>query len=444
MDVGTRRTVRDLRRGEDSDVVAALIRTAFIIAFIASRSLAGVSPDVPPAMDGLIVVAAVYNVILLWCYLRSYALPGQRVIALSFDLLLVTGAIATFTNSAQFAEAGRDLFGLYYLVVITAAIWFKRAGALISALLAIALASLVPWLLTGYVEPQSLMLSGAKAPLLLLVAMVAGYLVRARDAEHQVAVELGQEMRLARTLQRAMLPTEIPRVEGFGVGLNFQPARLVGGDFYGLRLLDDDRLLIVLADMAGKSIYGLVHLSLVHSHLQAAADSGSSPGEIATETNRHTFAALQPESYAAVFLGILELSTGILTFVNCGHVPPLHVAADATRPPRELSTDGIVIGATENPKYQEGSVTLEPGDLVVCYSDGLSEARNSKREEFGVRRILQVVGAHASESAQAVADEVVEAARDFAAVGQDDATVLVVKRLAEERRPSETSAEPAG
>lgn len=415
-------------------MVAALIRTAFIIAFIASRSMAGVSPDVPPAMDGLIVIAAVYNVILLWCYLRSYALPGQRVIALVFDLLLVTGAITTFSSSTRFADAGRDLFGLYYLVVITAAIWFRRAGAVITALLAIVLASLAPWLLHGYVEPRALMLSGAKAPLLLLVAVVAGYLVRARDAEHRVAVELGQELRLARSLQRAMLPRDIPQVDGYDIGLTFQPARLVGGDFYGLRLLDDGRLLIVLADMAGKSVYGLVHLSLVHSHLQAAADAGLSPAEVAAEVNRNTFAALQPESYAAMFVATLDLDSGTLRFANCGHVPPWYVPAKAAETPRKLATGGIVVGAVKDPHYSDGSVVLEPGDLLVCYSDGLSEVRNRRREEFGEERILQVVTSHAAESAQAVVDRIMEAALGFAPVGQDDVTVLVVKRTANDDR----------
>lgn len=386
-------------------------------------------------MDGLIVIAAVYNVILLWCYLRSYALPGQRVTALAFDLLLVTGAIATFSNSARYAEAGRDLFGLYYLVVITAAIWFRRSGAIVTAIVAILLAALVPGLLQGYVEPRALVLSGAKAPLLLLVAIVAGYLVRARDAEHRVAVELGQELRLARSLQRAMLPQDLPQLSGYDIGLSFRPARLVGGDFYGLRLLDDGRLLIVLADMAGKSVYGLVHLSLVHSHLQAAAAEGLSPAEVAAEVNRNTFAALQPESYAAMFVATLDPDSGTLNFANCGHVPPWHVPAEPDRPPRTLATGGIVIGAVKDPHYSNRSVVLEPGDLLVCYSDGLSELRNRRREEFGENRVLQVATSHAGESAQAIVDHIMAAALSFAAMGQDDVTVLVLKRAGNESGP---------
>jgi serine phosphatase RsbU (regulator of sigma subunit) len=416
-------------RGEDSDVTAALIRTAFIIAFIATRYMTGMSQYVPRAMDFLLVIAAIYNVLLLWSYLRRRSLPGQRLIALMFDLLLVTGAIATFGGSGRFAETSRDLFGLYYLVVITAAIWFKRSGAIISATVAIILAALIPWLNTGALDLQALVMSGAKAPLLLLVAVVAGYLVRARDAEHQAAVELRQEMRLARALQRAMLPAELPAVPGYDIGLTFQPARLVGGDFYGVRLLDEDRLLVVLADMAGKSVYGLVHLSLVHSHLQAAADSGASPAQIAAEVNRHTYAALQPESYAAVFVGILRLSDGLLTFANCGHVPPLRIPVGAGEGMEELATQGIVIGAMRDPEYAEKSVQLRPGDLVICYSDGLSEARNRKREEFGEARVGRVAADHVTASAQEVVDRVLAEARGFAPVGQDDATVLVVRRV---------------
>jgi len=427
------------RQGEDSDVIVALIRTAFIIAFLCTRRLSGVSQQPPPAMDALLLAAALFNLALLWCYLRDYRLPRYRLPALGFDLLLVTGAIATFARSEQFGQTSRDLFGLYYLVVITAAIWYKRAGAVVSALVAITLAATVPALLTGPLAPQDLLVGSAKAPLLLLVAIVAGYLVRARDAEHQVAVELQQEMRLARALQSAMLPARLPEVAGYDLGLAFQPARLVGGDFYDVRLLDPDRMLIVLADMAGKSVYGLVHLSLVHSHLQAAAEVRLSAAEMAEDVNRHTYAALQPESYAALFIGILRLSDGRLSFVNCGHVPPLIVRADESSGREELTTRGIVVGAMREPRYAEGTVQLEPGDLLLGYSDGLSEARNRRREQFGEARVGDIGALNKDRSAQEVADRIAAAAQAFAAVGQDDATVLAIIR----DRPTDAEATPA-
>jgi serine phosphatase RsbU (regulator of sigma subunit) len=415
-------------QGEDSDVIVALIRTAFIIAFFCTRYLTGAAQRMPGTMDALLLAAALFNLMLFWSFFRGYQLSRHRFVALVFDLLLVTGAIATLNRSPQLAQTSQDLFGLYYLVVITAAIWFKRAGAVLSAVVAIALVSAVPWFATGQYLTRDLLLGTAKAPLLLLVAIVAGYLVRARDAEHRVTVELQQELRLARALQSAMLPAKLPEVPGYDIGLTFQPARLVGGDFYGVRLLDDDRLLIVLADMAGKSVYGLVHLSLVHSHLQAAADAGLSASGIAEEVNRHTYAALQPESYAAVFIAILRLSDGLLSFANCGHVPPLHVVAGDDCSADPLASGGIVIGAVSQPGYAECSVQLREGDMVVCYSDGVTEARNRRREQFGEERVAEVAMKAAKQPAQAVGDDILAQAQAFAAVGQDDATLLVIKR----------------
>lgn len=422
--------------GEESDVVVALIRTAFIIAFIFTRGLWGSSVPMPHYMDVVLGAAAGFNLGLFQAHLRGRHFHALRPVALLLDLLLVTAAIAGFGRSGEFLQTSRDLFGLYYLVVITAAIWFKRSGALISALVAIGLAAVTPWLVSGEPPGRDLLVGSAKAPLLLLVAFVAGYLVRARDAEHQAAVELGQEMRLARALQSRMLPATIPEVPGYELGLRFEPARLVGGDFYGLQWLDQDRLLIVLADMAGKSVYGLVHLSLVHSHLQAAAGSGLGPAAIAEATNHGAYAALQPESYAALFVGVLRPREHTLTFVNCGHVPPWRLAGDAPRPPEQLQTGGIVMGAVPEPRYVERTIKLQPGEMVVGYSDGVSEARDGRREEFGEERVAGVAGGHAADSAQQVADAVVEAAHAFAHEGGgDDVTVLVLKRTAD--RPAE-------
>jgi serine phosphatase RsbU (regulator of sigma subunit) len=413
---------------EESDVIVALIRTAFIIAFFCTRYLAGVADHMPRFMDGVLLLAAVFNLQVFQSHLRGRATHRQRPVALALDLVLITAAVATFSRTERFVETSRDLSGLYYLVVITAAIWFKRSGAIISALVAIALASVTPWVFGGEPLSRGIMLGTARAPLLLLVALVAGYLVRARDAEREAAVELQQEMRLARVLQSRMLPQRLPHPPGYDVGIIFQSARLVGGDFYDARLLDERRMLIVLADMAGKSVYGLVHLSLVHSHLQAAADAGLAPAAIAADVNRDTFAALQPESYAAMFVGVLDLQEHTLRFVNCGHVPPLLVPAAPGRPAEALSSGGMVIGAARQPHYAEREVQLRPGDALVCYSDGISEARNHAREEFGDERVAEAARSVLDGSAQDIADGVLAQAREFAPVERDDVTVLVVKR----------------
>lgn len=408
--------------GEDSDVIAALIRTAFIIAFYMMRY---VSQDykVPLHMSAILLTASLFTLYCLSVYLRGRPLQRLRPAALLLDLLLVSAAISTFRR------VGQDLFDLYYLVVIAAAVWYRLYGAVSVAVLSIALSvmSLSYFPIDGY--STQLLLISANPPLLLLIAVIAGYFMRARDSEHLAIVELRQEMRLARALQSQMLPEKLPDVQNYDLGLVFKPARQVGGDFYDVRLLDDDHLLIVLADMSGKSVYGLVHLSLVYSHLQAAANKGYSPARIAAQVNEGTYAALQPESYAAIFVGILRLSDGLLNFVNCGHVPPVRVRRWGKAQPDRLMTGGTVIGAIADLCYEERAVTLAPGDALICFSDGLSDVRDRAGETFGEERVLELAKGITDLPAQEYAERLEGAAEKHAArPGQDDVTVVVICR----------------
>ncbi|MEN6644801.1 MAG: PP2C family protein-serine/threonine phosphatase [Armatimonadia bacterium] len=404
---------------EDSDIIAALIRTAIIIAFYSLRYYYSAYP-VPLYMDLTLWAAAIYNLGLLALHLADRPLRRQRPLGLLLDLLLVTAAIVTVHRE------GYDLFNLYYLVVIAAAVWFRLIGAISVSIVAIVLALFAPHVLLQY--PLAVDEVILKAPLLMLVAVIAGYLMRAHDAEHVAIVALRQEMRLARTLQSRLLPSSLPRIEAYDLGLIFEPARQVGGDFYDLRLLDDDHLFVVLADMSGKSVYGLVHLSLVFSHLQAAANEGFGPAEIARIVNRGTYAALQPESYASVFIATLRLSDGLLTYVNCGHVPPLLLYRDE-REPALLATGGTVIGAIPEPMYEERQARLEAGDILVCYSDGISEARSTGRQFYGEEKVAQMARQGTDLPAQDLAAQLYHDATHFAASpGQDDVTVVVIHK----------------
>lgn len=412
-------TVRGL--AEDSDVIVALIRTAFIIAFFTMRYVNPGIP-VPPHMLIVLFIASAFTLCSFALYLASRTLHRLRPFALLVDLALVSAAIAIFRRE------GQDLFDLYYLVVIAAAVWYRLYGAVAVAVCAVGLAAVAPQFTLGQYYPVAELLT-TKLPLLLLIAVIAGYLMRARDAEHLAIVELRQEMRLARTLQSRMLPQSLPKPPGYDLGLVFSPARQVGGDFYDLRLLDQDHLLIVLADMSGKSVYGLVHLSLVHSHLQAAANEGHSPGRIAAAVNHGCYEALQPESYAAIFIGILRLSDGLLNFVNCGHVPPVRVRRRGDEAPDLLSTGGMVIGALRDAKYEERAVTLAPGDALLCFSDGLSDARNRQRELFGEEKVAEIARQCLHCPAQEVAETLAATVEQHAArPGQDDVTVIAISR----------------
>lgn len=422
---------------DESDVAVALMRTAFIIAFALTPGFRQ-SPVGLPTVTQLVValippIASVFSIGLFASYLWNFALPLRRPLALAIDMLLVAAAIASFPPSVPQREW---VAAVYYLIIMVAAIWFRRTGALVVAV--------ISGILDGVFRLDLLQTSGPDAgpPLLwlvltegqtvpmLMVAVAASYIVMARDREFIRAGRLEHDMAMARRLQDRMLPSAIPRVQGLDIGVQFQPARTVGGDLYDLLPLDGNRLLICVGDMPGKSVYGLVHLSLVHSHMRAAVARGLSPADIATEVNRDAYEALQPTSYAPLFIGILDCATHELTFVNCGHLPPLLMHLGVSGRYQELSTGGIVIGATRTPRYTQQVTTLRPGDVLVCYTDGITETRNRAREEFGIEGIARVVDARPRASADELARSIVDAARRFSSdAGRDDRTVLVIRVL---------------
>jgi hypothetical protein len=423
---------------EDSDIIVALIRTAFLLAFyfIYTTDYVVHGHNVPLFTVVALWAAASFNVYLLFLYLRGYGLQRQRPASLLLDIGLITAAITTLRapDAVSFPTLARpeELFDLYYLVVIAAAVWYRLIGATSVAVLVIWVAIHVPVLTHTLTMEEALQsVLPTNAPLLLLVAFIAGYMMRAREAEYAATLEMRQEMRVARVLQSRLLPATLPELDRYDVGVVFTPAGQVGGDFYDLRWLDPDRLLIVLADMSGKSVYGLMHLSLVHSHLQAALREGCSPAAAATQVNLETYDSLQPESYAALFIGLLRVSDGVLTFVNCGHVPPLLLPADAAAEEVQLSTHGPVIGALYRPNYVECQVKLDPGDVLVCFSDGISEARNGRKGFFGEKRVAELARQYQQAGAQKLAEAVQTAAQRYAArPGRDDITVIALRALA--------------
>ncbi len=439
---------RPLTPGVETDIVVFLFRTALIVVLAVSSNLSHMNVQTPPAMRIALMMAALYTVFVAlgWLTLGLRPLLLQRPLGIIVDLLFITVILMSIIppSGSQRAEVFGNyyvtLYQVYYLVIIVAAVWYRLTGALLTAIAAIVLWSYV-WAVTNppSIWPPTLSLHlvwTSGAPFLLLMAFVSGYLMTAMKRESQRLAQLHHELAVARHLQDTMLPAELPTIPGFDVGLAFQPARLIGGDLYDVMALGASRFLICVGDMAGKSIYGLVHLSLVHSYVRGAARQGMEPAQIAEHVNDHAYEALQPDSYASLFVGILDASTGVLTFANCGHLPPLLVRStsaqdtEAGRRVERLSTGGIVIGGMPNARYTQAQVVLEEGDILVLYTDGVSEARNRHREMFGEQRIW-LAAAEAHSDAQAIADRILQASQRFSTYrGVDDVTILAFRRVA--------------
>ena len=421
---------------QETDLLSALFRTAFLLAFVPAPLYLRHADAVHAAAAHwavrlIIVVAALFTITVYLTYARRRSLRWQRPLSLAVDTALISAALYTFGPTSAMG-----LFQVYYLIVLQGAVWFRVAGSLTAAVAAAIGYAVVQIAFTGgsFLTQTALATHSIGLPFLFIVAVVSGYLVASRDREHQEASRLRNEMLLARTLQDIMLPPQPPRIRGWAVGLRLEPALEVGGDLYILERLASGDWVVCLGDISGKSVYGLIYLSMVVAHTRAAAHEGLPPAQIARQVNAQVYEMLAPETYAALFIGLLNPETGVLTFVNCGHPPPLVVAPEQGEV-RVLPTGGLVIGAVRDVVYRQETLTLAPGEALVGYTDGLSEPRSRQGEEFGEERIgrLALAALQEGRDAEELVGRLLLAARRWTATpGKDDATCLVLQRLGEE------------
>jgi len=411
----------------ETDIFVGLFRTAFIIAFVVAGTLPPFNPQVRTGVWVLLIAATAFTIALFLAFGMGRSIPYQRPIALALDLLLVSAAILLIGPGQQ-----QSLFQVYYLIVLVGAIWFQLAGSLCTAGAAMILFTVVQYVST-YPTPLSEVainvVWGHGALFLFLIAVISGFLVRALDRQYQATAQFTHELQLARTVQDTILSASLPQLPGWQLALRFEPARWVGGDLYEVAKLPNGQYLVCLGDMPGKSAYGLVHLSLIYSQVRGAAFAGLPPAAIANRINQSVYDVLQPYGYAPLFISMLEPDTGILTFVSCGHHPPVLLREDGSY--QELSSGGIVIGGRRDADYQQREAQIEPGDLLICYTDGITELRNKAGEEFGVQRVVQITRSveAADGSIDEISDEILRQSQEFTAEwGRDDATLILLRR----------------
>jgi len=432
---------------EDSDIIVALFRSAVIIAF-AVRLVPDPNYAVRASTWTAVVVAALYTLALmlgylasrrwltrrrkesisarpLWGFLMARRIAFQRAIALLVDLVMVSLIIRDVDRP--------EWLDIYYLIVAVGAVWFHREGGVLTALCA---TGCVIWFtLTSHpgtsITDWALRLEiTTRAAILVTVGVVTGWLARAREAERRTRERMDWEMRMARSVQRELLPAKLPEVSGYELALRFASASLVGGDYYDAFIAPDGRLVIVLADVAGKSVAAVLHLSLLRSHLRQAISDGLSPGEIGTRLNAALVDALPPRSFVGLFCGALDAASGRLAYANCGHTPPVLVRGPADGEPVVLYTGNIVLGVTAAPAYDEREITLEVGDVLVCCTDGVTEAMDRDWRAFDTEGVTRAAEAARGASADEVAGRVLDASRAHAARRPtDDATLLVIRRV---------------
>jgi len=237
-----------------------------------------------------------------------------------------------------------------------------------------------------------------------------------------------RELATARTIQQCFFPEAIPQVPGYDLAAVTIPARQVGGDFYDFIPLPDGCWGLVVADVSDKGAPAALFMALTRSLLRVyATENARSPLETLYRTNRFILNHTRSSSmFVTLFYGVLDPAKRALSYVNAGHNPPLLLTARAGK---TLPAEGAALGIFEDVLLQQRKLALRPGDTLLLYTDGVTEATNKARERFELRRLEDCLRAHSSEPAPALLEAVLAEVRDFAGgePAVDDLTLMVVR-----------------
>jgi serine phosphatase RsbU (regulator of sigma subunit)/predicted ester cyclase len=213
-----------------------------------------------------------------------------------------------------------------------------------------------------------------------------------REREH-----LEQELRVARRIQQASLPMEVPTLEGWQISPYYQPAREVGGDFYDFFELEDGRVGVVVGDATGKGVSAALVAAATSSMVRAVAQAlgSSSPGEVLAQVNETLFARIPSNMFVTCFYAVLDPESAGLRYANAGHDLP-YLRGRSSNDAEELSARGMPLGLMPEMSYEENETVLDAGDSVLFYSDGLVEAHDPQRHQmFGFPRLRALVAGNA-------------------------------------------------
>jgi len=243
-------------------------------------------------------------------------------------------------------------------------------------------------------------------------------------------LSLKNDLEIAREIQQSMLPRagfKAPGIEAFGMT---RPANTVGGDFYDIVPLPDGRVLLALGDVAGKGSPAALLMALLLAMMRTLIDEGLEGADLVTRLNVQIGRHAQPHSrFVTLFVAILNPATGELTYVNAGQNPPLLRRGNGTY--ERLRAGGMALGMFENASYTTGATALEPGDVLVMYSDGITEAEDTFDQPFDEAGVQTVVDGQGWASAKELGWALFEAVETHSRERRllDDLTVLALRRL---------------
>ena len=259
-----------------------------------------------------------------------------------------------------------------------------------------------------------------------------GATLRKQRLEQEISERerIAQELKVARDIQQASLPKEVPTIEGWKISPFYRPAREVGGDFYDFHLLSEVHVGLVVGDATGKGVPAALVMSSTRSMIRALARASNSPGEVLKQVNNLLVSDIPSNMFVTCFYAILDPESGRLRYANAGHdLPYLHRGRGEAE---ELRARGMPLGLMPGMSYEEKETIVQAGESALFYSDGLVEAHDPKGEMFGFPRLRALI-THHSEEERSLGEYLLEELYSFVGEGreqEDDITLLTLKRCA--------------
>ena len=256
-----------------------------------------------------------------------------------------------------------------------------------------------------------------------------------RELQQTIALEAaarerhGQELQQARQIQQSLLPKEIPQVAGFEISGEWEPARVVGGDYFDVIRLSETKLGICIADVVGKSISAALLMANVQASVRAFATETTLPSHLCSRVNSVLCSNIAAGKFVTLFYAVLDAEQRSLQYTNAGHPLPILIHSDGVV--TELNSGGAVLGVFPEWKYEDSAVQLKSEDRLLLFTDGITEAALPEGEEFGEQRLIASARAYAHRSTVDLKSGLLGDVKQFCdSQFQDDATLIVLSALA--------------
>jgi serine phosphatase RsbU (regulator of sigma subunit) len=251
--------------------------------------------------------------------------------------------------------------------------------------------------------------------------------LKAAQAQIIEKERLERELQLAYEIQMSILPQSLPSLAGYDFGTRIVPARAVGGDFFEVFALGEDRVGFVVGDVADKGVPSAIFMAQTHAFLFAEASRGLEPAEVLQRVNRHLMKTNDAHLFVTVLYGLLDRESGEFTYARAGHELPILAVAGSEASPLPYG-QGQLLGILDDPIIDEQTVIIPAGGTLLLYTDGMTDVRNPEGDPFGFERLRSEVSALTGLPAQEVCDRLLEKLRAYQGntMQDDDVTLVAV------------------